>query len=66
MSSTFELTVSRIIPASRKEVFEAWLSPDAPRRVQDHQTLRAARLHVGLGTLDSRQPRNDRLQRKES
>ncbi len=29
MSSTFELTVSRTIPASRKEVFEAWLSPDA-------------------------------------
>jgi uncharacterized protein YndB with AHSA1/START domain len=29
MSSTFELTVSRIIPASRKEVFEAWLSPQA-------------------------------------
>ena len=27
MSSTFELTVSRVIPASRKEVFEAWLSP---------------------------------------
>jgi len=29
MSSTFELTVSRTIPASRKEVFEAWLSPEA-------------------------------------
>jgi uncharacterized protein YndB with AHSA1/START domain len=29
MSDTFELTVNRTIPASRKEVFEAWLSPDA-------------------------------------
>lgn len=29
MSDTFELTVSRTIPVSRKAVFEAWLSPDA-------------------------------------
>ena len=32
MSSPLELTVSRTIPASRKEVFEAWLSPDALQR----------------------------------
>ncbi len=29
MSDPFEVTVTRTIPAPRKEVFEAWLSPDA-------------------------------------
>ncbi len=29
MSETLELTVKRTIPAPRKEVFEAWLSPEA-------------------------------------
>lgn len=32
MTSTFELTVTRTIPAPRKEVFEAWLSPEALER----------------------------------
>ncbi len=27
--NNFELTVTRTIPAARKDVFEAWLSPDA-------------------------------------
>jgi uncharacterized protein YndB with AHSA1/START domain len=31
-SPTFELTVTRTIPAPRKEVFEAWLSPQALQR----------------------------------
>ncbi|MHC4938481.1 MAG: SRPBCC family protein [Planctomycetota bacterium] len=29
MSEQYELTVSRVIPAPREEVFEAWLSPAA-------------------------------------
>jgi len=32
MTSTFELTLTRTIPAPRKEVFEAWLSPEALQR----------------------------------
>lgn len=29
---TFELTITKIIPAPRKDVFEAWLSPQALKR----------------------------------
>lgn len=32
MTRTFELTLTRTIPAPRKEVFEAWLSPKALER----------------------------------
>jgi len=32
MTPTFELTVTRTIPAPRKKVFEAWLSPEALTR----------------------------------
>jgi uncharacterized protein YndB with AHSA1/START domain len=32
MTSTFELTLTRIIPGPRQEVFEAWLSPEALQR----------------------------------
>lgn len=32
MTPTFELTLTRTIPAPRKEVFEAWLSPKALER----------------------------------
>ena len=32
MSKSFELTLTRIIPAARKDVFEAWLDPQALAR----------------------------------
>ncbi len=32
MSNSFELTVTRVLPASRKDVFEAWLDPRALAR----------------------------------
>ena len=32
MKNSFELTVTKVIPASRKEVFEAWLDPQALAR----------------------------------
>ena len=47
MSDQFKLAVTRTIPAPRKEVFEAWLSPDALAEFMRHmQEISVAKVEV--------------------